>query len=82
VADGVALHIVNYAYHAERDAIIAPEGVEVTLRLPRRCTTATLYQPGSEPRAIEIQAYGNQHTLCFDRLPVYTIVLLSDELEN
>jgi hypothetical protein len=82
VANAAALHIVNYAYDAEGDAIIAPEGVEVTVRLPRRCTSATLYQPGSEPRTLEIQGEGNRHTLWFDRLPVYTIVLLSDELEG
>jgi hypothetical protein len=79
VPGGVALHLVNYDYDRAADAVKAAEGVEIGIRLPHRYTSATLYVPGREPRAMELQTDGNVYTLWFDRLPVYSIVLLKDE---
>ena len=79
VPGGAALHLINYDYDRAADAVKAAEGVEIGVRLPHRYTSATLYAPGHEPRAMELQTDGNVHTLWFDRLPVYSIVLLKDE---
>ena len=78
VAGGAAVHLVNYDYDAEADAVRQPEGVQVSVRLPRRYGAATLYAPGQEARRIEVQEDGQVHTFWVDRLPVYTVVLLHD----
>jgi hypothetical protein len=79
VGRGAALHLVNYAYDAGRDAVVEAEGLQISVRLPHRYGTATVFTPGAEPRPLETQVDGDMHTLWFDRLPLYMIVLFEDE---
>jgi hypothetical protein len=74
-----AVHIVNYAYDHANDAAITANGVELAIRLPHIYASATVYVPGAEPRAVEVQTDGDVHRVQLDHVSVYTIVLLHDE---
>jgi hypothetical protein len=80
LADGAAaVHIVNYAYDQIQDTISAVTGAELAVRLPCTFTSATVYVPGAQPRAVEVQTANDVHRVWLDQLSVYTIVLLHDE---
>lgn len=80
LADGTAaVHLVNYAYDQSQDTIIPINGAELAIRLPSTYTSATVFVPGAEPRAVKVQTDGDVHRVGLDDLAVYTIVLLHDE---
>jgi hypothetical protein len=79
LADGAAIHIVNYAYDAQQDAVAAAENVRLTMRLPQRYGTATCYVPGQEPRPLEMTVDARSHTFFLEHVSLYTIIRLREE---
>lgn len=77
--ESAAVHIVNYDYDADRDAVTPARNVSLGVRLPRSFGAATIYAPGTQPRAMLLQREGDLHHISLDHLDVYTMVVLHDD---
>jgi hypothetical protein len=80
----VALHLVNYDFDREADAVRAIDDVDLSLSLPTAKKQATaIASDGSRVelalKTDEAPAAGTLHTLTLPRVGVYTIVVFHDD---
>jgi hypothetical protein len=71
-----ALHLVNYAYDADRDACVPRHDFGVDVRVPHPVGTATLYAPARAPRDIAVSQSGSRAHVVLPRLDTYAVVQL------
>ncbi len=74
VADGVAVHILRYAYDAAADRVRDLQEMEIRVRLEDVHVTAAEAVPSGVN--VELASAGPVHTLRLRDVPLYTIVIL------
>jgi hypothetical protein len=74
VADGVAVHILRYAYDAAADRVRDLQEMEIRVRLEDVHVTAAEAVPSGVD--VELASAGPVHTLRLRDVPLYTIVIL------
>ena len=79
LADGsYALHLVNYDYDRDADAVRVLQDVPVRVRLPKDKDHATVVAPDGSRTPLELDRADGVHAVRLDRLGVYAIVVLHD----
>lgn len=79
LADGsVALHLVNYAYDRDADAVRTLTDVPLRVRLPKGKERATAVASDGSRTALEVTREDDVHGVRLDALGVYTIVVFHD----
>lgn len=79
LADGsYALHLVNYDYDWDADAVRAHTDVPLRVRLPEGRQHATMVASGGTRRPLEVVHEDGTHVVRLDTLGVYTIVVFHD----
>ncbi len=79
LVDGtIALHLVNYGYDREADAVLPVTDVDVAVTLPSPRTGARLVSPDGTDRRLEVRQVDGRHVVTLDRLGVYAIVVFDD----
>ncbi|MDX6302416.1 MAG: hypothetical protein QOF53_3630 [Nocardioidaceae bacterium] len=73
---GAAVHLVNYAYDAERDSVRTQEDVAVSVRLPFPVGSATYHVPGGSV-PVELAGKAEVTTMTLPSVGVYGVVELS-----
>lgn len=76
-----AVHLVNYDYRADDDAVHVATDVELSVALSEPKSHATLVASDGTRRPLELRRDGGLHQVTIDRLGVYTIVVLHNEDE-
>ena len=71
---GSALHVVNYAYDADRDAVVVAPDCTLRVRLAEPHVRATVHRPGEPPAELPVGHEGGMHTCTLDQLGTYAIV--------
>jgi len=71
-----ALHVVNYAYDADRDACVPRHDFGLDVRVPHPVGTATMYSPGRPPRDVAVSDAGPRVHIVLPRLDTYAVVQL------
>jgi hypothetical protein len=74
VADGIAVHILRYAYDAAADRVPQLQDLEVGVRLADHAITGAEAVPGSV--GVELRSSGPVQTIRLRDVPLYTIVTL------
>ncbi len=74
VADGIAVHILRYAYDATADRVPELEDLELTVRLTDVTVTGAEAVPAGV--GVELASAGQVQTLRLHDVPLYTIVIL------
>src|ERR671917_138157 len=74
--DGVAVHLVNYGYDDERDAVATIGDLELTLRLGGEFAGATAVRPGRSPERTELSRDGDGYRVRLADVGLYTVVVL------
>ena len=69
-----AVHLVNYAYDWERDAVRVAHDCSLRVRLAARHARAVLHRPGHGPAELAVARDGDLHTVTLERLETYAIV--------
>ncbi|MGK5740004.1 hypothetical protein [Micromonospora sp. URMC 103] len=78
LADGsVAVHLVNYDYRADDDAVRPLAGLELRVRLPQTRPEATAHSADGTVTALDVRVDGAVHTVTLDALGPYAIVVFS-----
>ena len=72
----VAVHLVNYGYDDEGDAVAMIADLELTVRLPTGYTSATLVRPGHAPEPLEVSRDGEHLRVRLADVGLYTVVEL------
>lgn len=79
LADGsVALHLVNYGYERDADAVRTLTDVPLRVRLPQGKERATAVASDGSRTALELTREDGVHGVRLDALGVYTIVVFHD----
>jgi hypothetical protein len=79
LADGsAAVHLLNYAYDAQRDAVVPRRNVRLSVYLPGAPTSATLLTPDGKRVGLTLSAFDGRCSVELDELPLYSIVVLHD----
>jgi hypothetical protein len=78
---GAAVHLVNYAYDAERDSVRTQEDVAVSVRLPFPVASATYHVPGGSV-PVEVSGKGEVATMTLPQVGVYGVVELAPALTD
>lgn len=79
LADGsVALHLVNYAYDRDADAVRTLTDVPLRVRLPKGKERATAVASDGSRTPLEVTREDDVHGVRLDALGVYTIVVFHD----
>jgi hypothetical protein len=73
-----ALHLVNYDYDRDTDAVRALRDVPIAVRLPKAKEHATLISTDGSRTPLTLHREDGMHALRLDRLGVYAIVVLHD----
>lgn len=71
-----AVHLLNYDYDADADAVRSVEDVEVVVRLPFEATRATYLVSGAAPVELGLKVDSGRHVVRVPDLGVYGVVLL------
>jgi len=75
--DGAAaVHLLNYDYDADLDAVRPVEDVEVVVRLPFEAARATYLVNGAEPVELGLKVDSGRHVVRLRDLGVYGVVVL------
>jgi hypothetical protein len=74
VADGVAVHVLRYAYDAAIDGVAQLEDLELSVRLADVAVTEAEAVPAGV--GVELRSDGSVHSLRLRDVPLYTIVTL------
>jgi hypothetical protein len=78
LADGAAaLHVINYDYDAQSDAIRPLAAVEVAVRLPFDPSAARLVSPDGQEAQLDVTIVDGIARVVLDRVGVYGIVVLT-----
>jgi hypothetical protein len=77
--DGAAVHLVNYDYDAEQDAVREHVDVTLSVRLPFVVATAVHHVAGGGEEPLEVSGKGGVHTVELPRAGVYGVVELRAE---
>ncbi|MQA24241.1 MAG: hypothetical protein GEU94_01945 [Micromonosporaceae bacterium] len=78
VDDSAAVHLVNYGYDAERDAVEVVKDVELTVDLPFDAPSATLVTPEHGFTELQARSDHSAHTVHLDEVGLYSIVVFRD----
>jgi hypothetical protein len=79
LADGsYALHLVNYDYDSEADAVRAVPDVPLRVRLPKDKEAATLVTPDGRQSSLAVSRQDGRHAVTLPLVGVYTIVVFHD----
>ena len=79
---GVAVHLVNYDYDREVDAVRMVRDVEVAVRLDAPRRYASVVTPSGGWRDVELRHEGTDHVVSLDELGVYAVLVLHDGQET
>jgi hypothetical protein len=74
VADGVAVHILRYAYDAAADRVPELRDLELRVRLADLAITGAEAVPDAV--GVELRSSGPVHTIRLRHVPLYTVVIL------
>jgi hypothetical protein len=78
---GAAVHLVNYDYDAERDAVRRTGELSVSVRLPgtsgSELTGAVFHPADGEAVPLEVRSKGDEHVLTVPDLGAYGVVELT-----
>ena len=74
--DGAAVHLINYGYDDERDAVAVIAELELTVRLGGRFATATAVRPGQSAEPLELVKDGDSYRVRLAEVGLYTVVVL------
>jgi hypothetical protein len=74
VADGVAVHLLRYAYDATADCVPLLKHLELSVRLADAAVTGVEAVPDGV--GVEVASAGPAHTLRLRNVPLYTVVIL------
>lgn len=72
--DGVAVHLVNYGYDDEGDAVAVTDDFELTVRPPEDLPTATAVRPGRSPEPLDLTRDGDRCRVRLTDVGLYTVV--------
>ncbi|MDF1605411.1 alpha-amylase family protein [Nocardioides sp. YIM 152315] len=79
LADGsLALHLVNYDYDRDADAVRTLTDVPLRVRLPKHKQHATAVASNGSRTPLELTRDGDAHLVRLDEVGVYTIVVFHD----
>jgi hypothetical protein len=79
LADGsCALHLLNYDYDPEADAVRALPDVPLTVRLPKDKERATLVTTDGDRTSLALERSDTAHTVTVPSLELYSIVVFHD----
>ncbi len=79
LVDGsAAVHLVNYTYQADLDAVQERTDVELRVELPEARSHATAFAADGRVWELDVRHDGPAHVLRLPVLGVYTVVVLSD----
>lgn len=79
LADGsAAVHLVNYTYQADLDAVQERTDVELRVELPEARSHGTAFAADGRVWELDVRHDGPAHVLRLPVLGVYTVVVLSD----
>jgi hypothetical protein len=79
LADGsYALHLVNYGYDPDADAVRAVPDVRLRVALPKAKERATAITPDGARTTLELTRDDGRHDVRLDRLGAYAIVVFHD----
>jgi hypothetical protein len=73
---GIAIHVVNYDYDDETDAVRRRTDVELGIRADGPLSRATLHAPGAEPVELELRERAGVHSVVIPELATYAVVEL------
>ena len=76
VADGVAVHILRYAYDADADRVPELAELELSVRLAGGGVTGVQAVPDGV--GVDLRSTESVHTLRLRNVPLYTIIFLRD----
>jgi hypothetical protein len=80
VETGVATHIIRYDYDFEKDQVPELEEVELELDLPGNFGSVEVFASRESPTAALETVLPGLHHLKLQNVPLYSIILLKDEL--
>jgi hypothetical protein len=75
VGDGVAVHVLRYAYDPALDRVPALDSLRLSIRLAGRFTSCLALTPEGE-RASMLSHAGGVHTVTVEQVPLYTVIHL------
>jgi hypothetical protein len=79
LADGsVAVHLVNYAYDRDRDAVVARPDVQLSVAVPGNPSRATVMTHAGAVSDLPVTADDGRCRLTLPELSLYTIVVFHD----
>jgi hypothetical protein len=79
VEEGVALHIIRYDYDSQQDQVPTLNELNIDLRLPGSFSSLEVLSPGDPPQ-VAFQATGDSPRIALKNLPLYSIVLLKEQV--
>jgi hypothetical protein len=80
LADGaVAVHLVNYGFDADADAVVVLPDVSVSVRLDRPRRRAFVVTPEGGRRAVDVRHEGATHRVTLGDVGVYAVLVLCDD---
>jgi hypothetical protein len=74
----VAVHLVNYNYDSEVDAVRVHRDVELRIRLDVPRSQGVIITPGRGNPEVAVTVEGNLHTVRLDEVGAYAVVVLHD----
>jgi hypothetical protein len=77
VAEGAAVHIIRYDYDEASDRVPVLEELELSIRLPRRLTSASFHSPAAIGSA-SVEVADGVHRVVLRDVPLYGVVLLRE----
>jgi hypothetical protein len=83
LADGsAAVHLVNYTYDADADAVRRLDDVDIVIRLPFDAAEATFLTSGEPPRSLSLAVDAGVHRVRVPQLGVYGVVVLATDVRS
>lgn len=77
IPEGVAMHIIRYAYDSVQDQVPTIPSLRIELRLPQEFSRVEVYAPDQKLQAT-LQVEGGIHCVGLVDVPLYSIVVLKE----
>lgn len=77
-ADGLAIHLLNYSYSKEKDAMVTIPQLKVKLREGGKFNSIKMYTPDDRPIKYSCESDGTDICLTLYNLPIYVIIGLHE----